>query len=175
MDWGFLNIFKRADFNTLMFSFALTSWILLYKYPENVYFLGATIFFSIYCISRLAVYLFNSYKVKKLKKANRLYEQQQQEKKIQEKRIHAQFVYDRLSEKSKKIFSDLIKSAKKSSYSNAYILHDKISCLSLMDYLQHVKHSDSDLNSWINIDDNGECITIYIKPPLNDIIESNSK
>ena len=41
MDWSFLDIFKKADFNTLMFSIAVTGWILFYIYPENIYMLTA--------------------------------------------------------------------------------------------------------------------------------------
>lgn len=30
MDWGFLDIFKKADFISLMFSAAITGWIMYY-------------------------------------------------------------------------------------------------------------------------------------------------
>ena len=35
MDWSFLDIFKKADFNTLMFSIAVTGWILFYIYQKT--------------------------------------------------------------------------------------------------------------------------------------------
>ena len=64
MNWDFLDILKKAHFNTLMFSAAITAWIFLYIYPENNYILGAAIFCSIYCLARLAVYIKNYYQKK---------------------------------------------------------------------------------------------------------------
>ena len=94
MDWSFLNIFKKADFNTLMFSIAVTGWILLCIYPENIYILISAILCSIYCVARLVVFLFKSNQEKKIIEANRLYDEQQERKQIQEKRLQAQYVYD---------------------------------------------------------------------------------
>ena len=60
MDWGFLNIFKNANFNILMLSVAVTGWIiLLLLYALGVFvsiswalfcFLAAIMFSSVYCI-----------------------------------------------------------------------------------------------------------------------------
>ena len=66
MDWSFLDIFKKADFNTLMFSIAVTGWILFYIYPENIYMLTAAILCSIYSVARFVVFSFKSYKRKKI-------------------------------------------------------------------------------------------------------------
>ncbi len=175
MDWSFLNIIKKADFNTLMFSVALTSWILLCIYPGNIYLLIAAILCTIYSVTRFAVYLFNFYQVKKNRKANRLYDQQQEEKRIRERRLQAQFVYDRLSEKDKKLFADIAKSATKSSYSDVYILQGMESCSFIVSQLRSVLYSDNMINSWVSIDETMRSVSIYIKSPLNEIIESNSK
>ena len=80
MDWSFLNIFKKADFNTLMFSIAVTGWILLCIYPEFIYIRIAAILCSIYCVSRFVVFLFKSNQEKKIIKANRLYDEKQEKK-----------------------------------------------------------------------------------------------
>lgn len=175
MDWSFLNIFKKADFNTLMFAIAVTGWILLRIYPENIYILIAAILCSIYCVTRLVVYLFKSNQEKKIIEANRLYDEQQKKKQIQERRLQAQYVYDRLSEDSKKLFSDIVKRATKSSYCDAYILHNMNSCSPLTNQLRNILYGDNMINSWVRMEDSMECVSIYINYPLNEIVESNCK
>lgn len=175
MDWSFLNIFKKAEFNTLMFSVAVTGWILLYIYPENFYMLIAAVLCSIYCVSRFVVYLFHYRQTKKVIKANRIYDKQQKEKKLQEERLQAQYVYDRLSSDSQEILSNLVKTATKSSYSDVYILQGINSCSQVVNQLRHVLYGDNMINSWVSIDDTSESICIYIKSPLNEIIESKNK
>jgi hypothetical protein len=175
MDWSFLNIFKKADFNTLMFSIAVTGWILLYFYPDNIYILVAAILCSIYCVTRFVVYLFDCYQANKTSKANVLYDQQKQKEKTQEERRQAQYVYDRLSDESKKLFSSIVKTAVKSSYSNVYILKGKNSFFPLVGQLRNILYGDEMINSWVNIEESAECISIFIKSPLNEIIESNNK
>ena len=175
MDWSFLNIFKKADFNTLMFSIAVTGWILLCIYPENIYILISAILCSIYCVARLVVFLFKSNQEKKIIEANRLYEEQQERKQIQEKRLQAQYVYDRLSQESKELFSRIVKTATKSSYSDVYILQGVNSCSHIVSQLRTVLYGDSMINSWVSMDENSENLCIYIKSPLNEIIESNNK
>ena len=175
MDWSFLNIFKKADFNTLMFSIAVTGWILLCIYPDNIYIRIAAISCSIYCIARLVVFLFKSYQEKKIIEANRLYDEQQERKQIQEKRLQAQYVYDRLSQESKELFSRIVKTATKSSYSDVYILQDINSCSHVVAQLRTILYGDNMINSWVSIDETSENVCIYIKSPLNEIIESNNK
>ena len=172
MDWSFLNIFKKADFNTLMFSIAVTGWILLCIYPENIYILISAILCSIYCVARLVVFLFKSNQEKKIIEANRLYDEQQERKQIQEKRLQAQYVYDRLS---KELFSRIVKTATKSSYSDVYILQGMNSCSQVVAQLSNILYGDNMINSWVSIDETSENVCIYIKSPLNEIIESNNK
>ena len=175
MDWSFLNIFKKADFNTLMFSIAVTGWILLRIYPENIYILISAILCSIYCVARLVVFLFKSYQGKKTIEASRLYDKQQEEKKIRDKKLQAQYVYDRLSQESKELFSSIVKTATKSSYSDVYILQGMNSCSQVVAQLSNILYGDNMINSWVSIDETSENVCIYIKSPLNEIIESNNK
>lgn len=175
MDWSFLNIFKKADFNTLMFSVAITSWILLYIYPRYFYILITALLCSIYCVSRFAVYLFNSYQKKKIEKANMLYDQQQKENKIRANKLQAQYVYDRLSEDSKELFSEIVRSATKSSFSDVYILQGLEPCSYIVSQLRCILYSDNMINSWVSIDETMGGVIINIKSPLNEIIESKSK
>lgn len=175
MDWSFLDIFKKADFNTLMFSIALTGWILFYIYPENIYMLTAAILCTIYSVARFVVYLFKYYKRKQIIRANRLYYEKQERKQIKEKRLQAQYVYDRLSQESKELFSRIVKTAIKSSYSDVYILQGMNSCSQVVAQLSNILYGDNMINSWVSIDETSENVCIYIKSPLNEIIESNNE
>ena len=174
MDWSFLNIFKKADFNTLMFSIAVTGWILLCIYPEIIYIRIAAILCSIYCVSRFVVFLFKSNQEKKIIKANRIHAELQERKKIQEKRQQAQYAYDRLSKESKELFSSIVKTATKSSYSDIYMLQDMNSCFEIISKLRTILHRDSVIESWVSIDERSENICIYIESPLNEIIETTN-
>ena len=175
MDWSFLNKFKKADFNTLMFSIAVTGWILFYKYPENIYILIAAILCSIYSVARFVVFLIKSYQEKKVTEVNWLHDELQEKKKIQEIKLHAQYIFDRLSKESKEVFFNIVKTATKSSYSDVYILQGVDSCSHTVLQLRNILYGDSMINSWVSMDENSENLCIYIKSPLNEIIESNNK
>ena len=174
MDWSFLDIFKKADFNTLMFSIPVTGWILFYIYSENIYMLTAAFLCSIYSVARFVVFLFKYYKRKRIIKANRIHAEQQERKKSQEKRLQAQYAYDRLSKESKELFSSIVKTATKSSYSDIYMLQDMNSCFEIISKLRTILHRDSVIESWVSIDERSENICIYIESPLNEIIETTN-
>lgn len=172
MSWSFLNIFKKADFNTLMFSIAVTGWILFFIYPENIYILMAAILCSTYCVSRLIIYSFKSYWKKKKGETNRRNEEKQEKL---DQRLEAQYVYDRLSEENKELFFSIINTSTKSVYSNVYILHGDQSRYPILSQLKHLLYSDKLIASWVIVDMTKECVSISIKYPLNEIFESNCK
>ena len=60
MEWDFLNVFKKAEFNTLMLSVSITGWILHILVFTNIYILGVAILSTAYCLIRLIVYLYQS-------------------------------------------------------------------------------------------------------------------
>ena len=130
---------------------------------------------SIYSVARCVVYLFKYYKRKQIIRANRLHAEQQEREKIQKERQQAQYVYDRLSKESKDVFSYIVQTATKSSYSNVYMLQDKNSCFDILTRLNTILRRDSVIESWVNIDESSEKICIYIEPPLNEIIEATIK
>ena len=99
----------------------------------------------------------------------------QEEKKIRDKKLQAQYVYDRLSQESKELFSSIVKTATKSSYSDVYILQGMNSCSQVVAQLSNILYGDNMINSWVSIDETSENVCIYIKSPLNEIIESNNK
>lgn len=175
MNWDFLDIFKKAHFNTLMFSAAITAWIFLYIYPENNYILGAAIFCSIYCLARLAVYIKNYYKEYQISEENRQHKKQQEDKKIRDNKLQAQYVYDRLSEENQKMLSHLVKIAKKSAYSDVYILEgSNPESLIIIPQINRLLYGDAMIEQWISINESIDSYSVYIKSPLNKIIESNS-
>ncbi len=57
MDWGFLDIFKKAEFNTLMLSIAITGGIMYFCHIDSIIF-GLFSAASIYCLIRFVVYCY---------------------------------------------------------------------------------------------------------------------
>ena len=53
------DIFKKAEFNTLMLSGAITGWVLFVFFPENIYVTGIAVLCSAYCAIRFCVFLYN--------------------------------------------------------------------------------------------------------------------
>ena len=172
MDWSFLNIFKRADFNTLMFSLAVTGWILLYFHPDIIYFKIIALLCSIYCISRFIVHLYNAYQIRKVNKANAKYDQEQNVKRTHDRELQAQFVYDRLSRNDQELLQEVINKSEKSCYPDVYIIKDKLSNCMFISQVQMILFGDDMINSWISINESSDSYSIIIKSPLNSIIES---
>lgn len=117
MDWDFLNIFKKAEFNTLMLSVAITGWILYFCISTNIYILGTAILSSAYCIIRLVVYTYQYYS---LKRENRRYEiQKKKEEEEKEKRyennknIEITRMFEGLSDSNKFILASILLKGKK--------------------------------------------------------------
>lgn len=86
MDWGFINIFKKAEFNTLMLSIAIAGWIMnVWIIPNNVYVVGIAIMASTYCVIRFIVFCYNYTTHKqeqkaKEKKQNEIWRKKEEEK-----------------------------------------------------------------------------------------------
>lgn len=120
MDWGFLDIFKKAEFNTLMLSVAITGWILYVLVSMNIYILGAAILSSAYCVIRLVVY---SYQYFSVKRANKRYEaQKKREKEDKEterkeaRNIEISRMFNGLTEDNKKILAYVFLKGKKDEF-----------------------------------------------------------
>ena len=126
MDWGFLDIFKKAEFNTLMLSVAITGWILYICVPMNIYILGAAILASAYCVIRLVVYTYQYFSVKQ---ANKRYEEKkkkEKEEKIAENKnarnLEISRMFEGLKEENKNILADVFIKGKRDSR-NYNVLH----------------------------------------------------
>lgn len=125
MDWGFLEIFKRADFNSLMFAVAITGWIMYYFQMEDFIF-GLACFASIYCIIRFVVFCYQRLiGIRNIKKAYKqeLLAKEQKEKKYEENRkIEISRMYAGLSDPNKFILASILLNGTEDKY-DKYILH----------------------------------------------------
>ena len=126
MDWGFLDIFKKAEFNTLMLSIAITGWILYILVSMNIYILGAALLSSAYCVIRLIVHIYQCISVKR---ANKRYEAQKKkaedEKKAERKEsrnVEIARMFNGLTEDNKKTLAYIFLKGKKDEF-NCYVLH----------------------------------------------------
>jgi len=175
MDWSFMNIFKRADFNTLMFSLAIMGWIMNCLYPDIIYFIMIAIMCSVYCIARFVVHLYDAYQLSQINKANAKYDQEQKDKMAHDRELQAQFVYDRLSLDNQKLLQEIVRKGEKSSYSDVYIIKDVHSNSFIISQISMMLFHDNMVNSWVTINESQDSCSIYIKNPLNIIIERQIK
>jgi len=120
MDWGFLDIFKKAEFNTLMLSVAVTGWILYYLELFKEYSLVAALIASIYCLIRFVIYCYETI-VANIAAKN--YEaQKKREKEIKDKvyednrRIEITRMFVGLSDHNKYILASILINGKKDSF-----------------------------------------------------------
>ena len=125
MDWGFLDIFKRAEFNSLMVAVAITGWIMYYFQIDNLIF-GLACLASIYCITRLVVFCYQRFVgIRNIKKAyeQELLAKEQKEKKYEENRkIEISRMFAGLSDPNKFILASILLNGKEDVYDN-HILH----------------------------------------------------
>ena len=120
MDWGFLDIFKKAEFNSLMLSIAAAGWILYYLGVFKEYSLIAALVASIYCLIRFVVYCYENF-VARIDAKN--YEaQQKRDKELkaqadkEKRRIEISRMFEGLSDHNKFILASILINGKKDSY-----------------------------------------------------------
>ena len=113
MDWGFLDIFKKADFNVLMVAAAITAWFLYYTVDsENVWFYAAALLCTFYCAFKLAIHIYKflsgyykyNKQMDKLEEQQVKYEEQQKfqnEVRLKESIDEAMRIYVGLSDDNK--------------------------------------------------------------------------
>ena len=118
--------------------------------------------------------MYNAYQIRKVKKANAKYDQDQIEEKLREKELQAKFVFDRLSSENQEILFEIVRKGMKSSYSDVYIFKDKFSNFTFHQQIDAMLLRDDMINSWISINETYDSFSVYIKSPLNSIIESKT-
>ena len=126
MDWGFLDIFKKAEFNTLMLSVAITGWILYFFFSRNVYISGAAILSSAYCVIRLIVYAYHYFSLKCQKKKYdaqmKKEKEDKKEERMRKRNIEISRMFEGLKDENKKHLAFVILRGKTDSF-HSNVLH----------------------------------------------------
>lgn len=176
------DIFKKAEFNSLMLSGAITGWVLLVFFPENIYVTGVAVLCTAYCAIRLCVFIYDKLHLcvlKKHERKERLLMQQiaEEEKKKQEekRKKHAQFIYDRLNDDIKEAIQKVVLNGRKSTYPNIYLLRYAPESMYIVSPIQNASFYDDELEEWVRIQNNQETFIITIQEPLHTIIVNNIK
>lgn len=130
MDWGFIDILKKAEFNSLMVALAITGWIMFYFQIDNLIF-GFASLASIYCIIRFVVFCYQRFirirNIKKVYKQEQL-AKEQKEKKYEENRTkEITRMFEGLSDVNKFYLSSLIINGKADPY-NYNVFHFQNYC-----------------------------------------------
>lgn len=126
MDWEVLDIFKKAEFNTLMLSVAITGWILYFFVSVNIYILGAALLSSAYCIIRLIVHIYQCITIKCKNKRYEAQKKKDKEKNEAERKearnIEISRMFNGLTEDNKKTLAYIFLKGKKDDF-NYNVLH----------------------------------------------------
>lgn len=181
MDWGFLDIFKRAEFNSLMVAVAVTGWIMYYFQIENLIF-GLACLASIYCITRFVVFCYQRFLgIRNIKKAYKqeLLAKEQKEKKYEEyRKIEISRMFAGLSDYNKFILASILLNGKEDKYDKHILLFQKYSKESMdLDFAQSFTGIYRDLGgngqACIYLKDYGDNIAAQIDPYLYDLIKQH--
>lgn len=125
MDWGFIDIFKRAEFNSLMVAVAITGWIMYYFHIDS-YIWGFACLASVYCITRLVVFCYQRFvrirSIKKVNKQEQLAKEQKEKQYEENRKIEISRMFDGLSDYNKFILTSILLNGKEDVYDN-HILH----------------------------------------------------
>ncbi len=181
MDWGFLDIFKKADFISLMFSVAITGWIMYYFHIDSFIF-GFSCLASVYCITRLVVFCYQRFvRIRSIKNANKQEQlaKEQEEKRYEENRkIEISRMFDGLSDYNKFILSSILLNGKEDEY-DKHILHFQKYSKESMD-LDFAQSFTGIYRDWgwngqacILLKDYGNNIAAIIDPYLYDLIKQH--
>ena len=111
--------------------------------------------------------------INQIRRVRKKYEKEIQEQEAQAQRLQAQYAYDRLSKEGKQLLSEIVRIGEKSSYSDVYIIRGKYEHFSLKSQLDDLCYSDNVITSWISVDDGQDSYCVYIKSPLNLILEES--
>ena len=126
MDWDILNIFKKAEFNSLMLSTAAAGWILFYLGVFKEYSLIAALVASIYCLIRFVVCCYKNFVARIDAKNCEAQQKRDKELKAQaekeERRIEISRMFKGLTEENKKTLAYILLKGKPDEF-DCYILH----------------------------------------------------
>jgi uncharacterized membrane protein YcjF (UPF0283 family) len=119
MDWGFLDIFKKADFISLMFSAAITGWI-MYYFQIDSYIFGFACLASIYCITRFVVFCYQSIirtrRIKKVNKQEQLAKEEEEKRYEENRKMEITRMFHGLLDSNKFLLASIILNGEKDPY-----------------------------------------------------------
>ena len=161
MNLDFSEIFKKAEFNTLMISIAIAAWVLNYcVLPNNVLILGIAIASTTYCIIRLIVYLYNNIQISRERAKNKIQEvndlKRKNEQIQKEREIEISRMFYGLSDYNKNCLACIVLKGKKDQYEENVFQFNRYSHESLMAQ----QASSISLIYRDSLDDGDECIWI---------------
>lgn len=126
MDWDILNIFKKAEFNSLMLSIAIPGWILYYLGVFKEYSLIVALVASVYCLIRFIVCCYKNIVARIAAKKYEAQQKRDKELKAQaekeERRIEISRMFKGLTEENKKTLAYILLKGKPDEF-DCYILH----------------------------------------------------
>lgn len=181
MDWDILNIFKKAEFNSLMLSIAAAGWILYYLGVFKEYSLIAALVASIYCLIRFVLCCYKNFVARidaKNYEAQQKREKEHKEKAYEEKRrIEISRMFDGLSGSNKFVLASLLLKGNKDSY-NYNVLHfpkygnDSVNIYTAQEITMIYRTEYGGGQYTINIKEYTDTVSVTIDSILYNLIES---
>lgn len=186
MEWGFLDIFKKADFNVLMVAVAITGWVLHFAVDKsNIYFFTAAFLCSIYCGIKLIVYIYNwlsgNYKHNKQLDKIELQQKQQHEQENKKQNAEAMRIYLGLSADSKASLKEILVKGKQAPSTPYYRLISKDDHILVMKAQQVACVFDSPIlfmgprRVWFGLREQPDSLLAVFDPYLYDIFLNEIK
>lgn len=179
MDWGFLDIFKKAEFNSLMVALAITGWIMYYFQIYNLIF-GLACFASIYCVIRFFVFCYlrimGNRNYKKACKLEQLANEQKEKKYEDNRKIEISRMFDGLSDSNKDLLASIILNGKQDNYNyNVFLLQKNSSESFFIDIAQSIteifKYWNGSGQFCITVSDYANSIAVTIDPYLYELLK----
>ena len=183
MDWGFLDIFKKAEFNSLMLSIAVSGGFMYFSHIDSIIF-GLFSIASVYCLIRFVVYCYiniASHIDTKRYEAQQKRDKENKEKEYEEKRrIEITRMFYGLSDSNKFVLASLLLKGDKDSY-NYNVLHypkygnDSVN-ISTARHISMINRTSYGSGDYcISTQDYTDTMTVTIDPILYGLIENYIK
>lgn len=180
MDWGFIDIFKKAEFNSLMLSVAIAGWILYYIGLFKEYSLMVALIASIYCLIRFVAYCYETIVANIT--AKKYEAQKKRDKELKDKayednrRIEISRMFEGLSHHNKYILASILINGKKDSF-HYNVLHfpkygnDSINVYTAQDVSMIYRTGIGGGQCCISTNEYTDTMSVTIDPILYEIIE----
>lgn len=183
MDWGFLDIFKKAEFNSLMLSIAVSGGFMYFSHIDSIIF-GLFSIASVYCLIRFVVYCYINIATHidtKRYEAQQKRDKENKEKEYEEnRRIEITRMFYGLSDSNKFVLASLLLKGDKDSY-NYNVLHfpkygnDSVNINTAQEITMIYRTEYGGGQYTINIKEYTDTVSVTIDSILYNLIESYIK